>query len=369
MHKNPIHIIFYGYHKSFDYYKIGGLESFYRRMAFLLSEADCKVSFVFYGSAFDDFIQITNSISLRYFQSFQDSIDYLATDASLVFDNYILKKHRLRYASFRMRHNKSIHFGHIYTGVPEGLQQKIIFISRKITPFNGPVLSLSHTIQKKLSKHEIDSDVMLPPLPQAYCIRKEEKKDRLRLTFMGRFDDNKGIQEVVSLFQKLSQSDFSVDMAISGYFAHGQVHKEKLEKAFDAIPNLEVQKQTWQKWSPEMDEYVISLLQKTDILILPYHNLQGTMDPPLLVLEGMACGCAILTTNVGSVKEFYGNSRFICEHNHFVERSYEIISQIFSDKNILEIEQERVAKKVKSLQNSNQLVVNYLVDQYRSIDV
>jgi len=369
MHKKIPHIIFFGYYKSFDYYKIGGLESFYRRMANILSEAGCRVSFVFYGGDSDDFYKITNSISLRHFKDFRTSLKYLRSEATLVLDNYILKKHRLSYSTFRMKYSRSMRFGHIYAGVPEGLQQKVIFISRKITPFNGPVLSLSYTIQKNLLKLGINSDVMFPPLPQTYCVSALEKKGRLRLTFMGRFDDNKGIQEVIALFQKVSDNNSPVDLCISGYFGHGQVHKEELEKSFNSIVNLEVQKQTWQKWSPQMDEYVIALLQKTDILILPYHNLQGTMDPPLLVLEGMACGCAVLTTDVGSVKEFYGDSRFICERNCFVEEAYDIIDKIFSDKNILKREQERVATKVKSLQNSNQSVLNCLVDHYRSIDV
>ena len=363
MLKRIPHIIFYGYYQSFDYYKIGGLESFYRRLANILSKTGCKVSFIFYGSGIETIHQLTDKIYLRYFSDFQTSLDYLQDEASLVLDNYILKKHRLSYSIFRIKYRQSIKFGHIYTGVPKNIQQKIIFISQKVLPsFNGPTLSLSYTIQTKLLEQGINSDVMLPPLPKEYTLPIKKKTEKLRLTFMGRFDNNKGIHEVITLFQKISKENLGIELSISGYFGHGEVNKEELENLFNSIEKLKIEKQSWEKWSPKIDKHVISLLQKTDILILPYHNLQGTMDPPLLILEGMACGCVILTTNVGSVQEFYGESKFICDKTHFVEQSYEIIKQVSQEKEILKLEQKRVFEKVKILNNNKQSIINHLID-------
>ena len=367
--KKTSHIIIFSYSKSFDYYKIGGLESFYRRIGNILSEVGCQVSFVFYGSDENKLYKITDSIFLRYFKDFYHSLEFLRAEASLVLDNYMLKKHRLAYALFRIKHQKLIYFGHIFAGIPASLQKKIIYISQKTVPYNGPVISLSYTIHNNLLKFGITTDVMLPPLPQSYNLPTIKKDHRLKLTFMGRFDDHKGIQEVVNLFQNISDNKFPVDLHINGYFGHGQINKGKLEKSFDSISNLEVQTQVWEKWSPQIDGHVIKLLQSTDILVLPYRDLKGTMDPPLLILEGMACGCTILTTDVGSVKEFYGDSKFICDHSNFIENAYNIISGIILDRQILDDEKKRVAKKVQLLQNNKQSVVECLVNQYRDIDV
>ena len=363
MNKKTPHIIFYGYYKSFNYYKIGGLESLYRRMALMLTDQGCKVSFVFYGGDLEENHQITNLLSLRYFKKFSISLSYLINEASLVFDNYLLKKDRIIYDLFRIKHNQELRFGHIYAGVPKRMVQKLHYIRRKSIPFNGPVLSLSNTIQKKLLKNGIDSVVMYPSIPDSYCMHPKDTKKPLRLTFMGRFDENKGIYEVISLFKKVSESHYPIDICVSGYYGHGNVNKEKLEKSFGTLPKLNVQEQNWDKWGPKMDEHVIELLQKTDILILPYPNLLGTMDPPLLVLEGMACGCAVLTTDVGSVKEFYGDSIFINDHDMFVEKSHKLITQILIDKRVLEIEQERIFKKLKTFKKRKQTGVSYLFNK------
>lgn len=365
MIKTMSHVIFYGYYKSFDYYKIGGLESFYRRIASMLSEEErCRVSFVFYGGPSDDSYKITDSISLRYFKDFQMSLQYLLLEGSIVIDNYILKRHRISYLLFRTVNKKSIRFGHIYTGAPEEIQKKIVsLLNHKWPTFNGPVLSPSYTIHDKLAKFGIESKVMPPPIPANYSIFIPEKeRARLKLTFIGRFDENKGISEVISLFKKLSINESAVDLCVSGYFGHGLANKEAIKDSFKSIKNLEIQEKSWNKWSTEMDKDVVKLLQETDILILPYHNLKGTMDPPLLVLEGMACGCLILTVDVGSVKEFYGESPFILNQNSFVDKAYDIINKILTNKNILKAEQERIAKKVKSLQLNTKSAVNCLLN-------
>lgn len=372
MIKKIPHVVFYGYYKSFDYYKIGGLESFYRRIASILSEEGYRVSFVFYGGSSDNSCEVTDSISLRYFKSFQTSLQYLLLEGSLVIDNYLLKRHRVSYALFRTTNQKTIRFGHIYAGVPEGIQSKTVsLLNHKLPSFNGPVLSPSYTIQDKLAKFGIESNVMPPPIPASYCVSVPKKEEeRLKLTFIGRFDENKGIKKVISLFKKLSLNESKVDLCVSGYFGHGIANIKEIKDLFISIPELEVQQKSWKKWSHEMDEDVVKLLQETDILILPYNNLKGTMDPPLLVLEGMACGCLILTVDVGSVKEFYVESRFILGHNSFVDEAYVIINEILNNKNLLSIEQDRVVEKAKLLQLNTQSVVSSLFNNgYRRTGV
>lgn len=357
-------IIFFGFYKSFDYYKIGGLESFYRRLTNNLIKNNQKVSFLFYGDSENYMVNINENISIYYINDFYESLDFLKANGSLVIDNYLLKKHRLTYSRFRIANTQRLKFGHIYTGIPKGIFGVLgNLIEYNFPKYNGPVLSPSYTINKKLRRIGVKTKIMPPPIPLRYSLKKEPKNLKmLKVTFVGRFDVNKGIMEVIQLFKLLSNSNINVDLTVSGYFAHGICSRQQIEKSFRDIKELNVIEKEWSKWSQEMENDLIELLQQTDILVLPYKNLKGTMDPPLLVLEGMACGCVIITTDVGSVKEFYGESDFILKHNNLSSKAFTLIQNIAFDKNILINERARVVKKIKSIQLDTELIINDLIN-------
>ena len=46
---------------------------------------------------------------------------------------------------------------------------------------------------------------------------------------------------------------------------------------------------------------------------MPYTNLGSTIDVPLLLIEGLATKCAVLTTNVGDNAFFIENDNFVMD--------------------------------------------------------
>lgn len=348
--KNRVeNIIIFGYYKSFDYYKIGGLESYYRRLSKKFITSGLNVMFVFYGSEKDYEIKIEDNLGLYYFESFNESLKLLLSDNNLVFDNYILKKDRLKYLIFRKTNSKKVLFGRIFSGLPSNLYLKFLSLEYKLFSYNGPIISLSKTIQKKLNEKSIYSKIVLPPLSDKYfTYDKRIINEKTKITFIGRFDENKGIYKVLDLFEKLSLSSSNFEFVISGYFAHGKIDNEKFNEKISKIDNLIVDEKSWVKWSIEMDKSVINLLKNTDILVLPYKNLDGTMDPPLLLLEGMAAGCIIFTTDVGSVKEIYTFNEFYSKYDKFDEDCYEKIIDIVNNKNEQSLK-EKINKRILEL--------------------
>lgn len=53
------------------------------------------------------------------------------------------------------------------------------------------------------------------------------------------------------------------------------------------------------------EKEIVKYFSGTDILVLPYKTLKGTVELPLLVLEGLAAGCVVLSTDVGSGVTFF----------------------------------------------------------------
>jgi len=103
-------------------------------------------------------------------------------------------------------------------------------------------------------------------------------------------------------------------------------------------------------------------LRDTDILVLPYRSMAGTIDPPLLLLEAMAAGCACLTCPVGNVAEIYGESPFIIRGN-FVPQTMDMVQAVLSDQTVLERERERVKRRILELNCATSTICATLVNQ------
>jgi len=103
-------------------------------------------------------------------------------------------------------------------------------------------------------------------------------------------------------------------------------------------------------------------LRDTDILVLPYRSMAGTIDPPLLLLEAMAAGCACLTCPVGNVPEIYGESPFIIRGS-FVSQAATLVQRVLACRDLLHHEQDRVRARILELDCSTPAVCGRLAEQ------
>ncbi len=115
------------------------------------------------------------------------------------------------------------------------------------------------------------------PLPRV----NEEKR---KFIFVGRYERRKGIEELMPVLKQLQdeRGDFSFDF-IGPIPSH--LHLD--------LPGLRYHGMVKDK------EKIRQLLREADILVLPSHS-EGM---PTVILEAMACGCAVIATSVGAVGE------------------------------------------------------------------
>lgn len=116
------------------------------------------------------------------------------------------------------------------------------------------------------------------------------RTNQLHLMYMGAIHREKGILELLSALEKLDDLDYHID--ICGKLTDQSI-KETFENKIHVLGNR-----------AELHGYVTGdlktqLLERADIFILPsYHE-----GMPLVILEALASGCAIISTPVGGTPE------------------------------------------------------------------
>ena len=127
------------------------------------------------------------------------------------------------------------------------------------------------------------------------------KTEYLNIIFIGSLDERKGIVDLLNSLKSVSRP-FSLN--ICGTFSNETI-KDKCEKLISEIGHDKIKLCGYV--SGEEKE---KMLLEADILVLPSYA-EGL---PLVVLEGIAAGCTILTTNVGANPEIIKeeNGMLVC---------------------------------------------------------
>lgn len=102
-----------------------------------------------------------------------------------------------------------------------------------------------------------------------------------QFVFIGRFERRKGIQELLSVFDRLDETDEFTLHFIGNIFA--RYRRSSPKYVFHGqLDNIQTIK---------------SVLEQSDVLICPSYA-EGM---PNVILEGMACGCAVIASDVGAI--------------------------------------------------------------------
>lgn len=327
-------IAFFGLKQAFDYFQIGGTESFVRRLSSEFLERGIDVDYVLYGESVPRELNHAG-INLKYLKSFEDVLSLLKNEKyDHIITIYLLSKDRLRYALFRKRANKSTSFHFVYFGWPDSfIKRKLYFAEARLFSYNGKLFCISKRQYEYVSKWTDNAIYLLPPVPDNYFLKPEEKpvNEKIRITFLGRIDLGKGINEVIEIFNALKDDD-RFECSIYGIYL--PEHKESLKihnrlKNQKEIKYIEVDRQ---KYSLAVDVFVRNIFKETDIFIQPYQRLSSTIDTPLLLLETMASLCAVITKPFGNIPDIYGKSKFLISPERFVQDTIKLLKNIsFND--------------------------------------
>lgn len=355
-------IAFFGLRNSIDYFQIGGTEAFVRRLATRMVQEGNEIDYIMYGDKENRELSPVPGLTLRYFKSFEDALDAISDNYEHVVTIYLPPKDRLKYALFRRKKIKSIIFHFIYFSWPESLiKRELYFSEARFIPYNGKLFCISQRQYEHVSKWANNAIYLLPPVPEGYFLKLEEKTNnkKIKVAFLGRIDLGKGIKEVIDIFKALRSSD-NFECCIYGI--HILEDRPSLEihswlKNQKNIRYIEVDRQ---RYSPSVEDFVRLVLKETDIFIQPYQKLSSTIDTPLLLLEAMASLCAIITKPFGNIPGIYGESKFlVCEKN-FISNVIGLLESISLDE--ITKERERIYGQNKRLNFKADAIARRFID-------
>lgn len=157
---------------------------------------------------------------------------------------------------------------------------KIVFLSNEIRDeFVKMGVNLDRT-EVLYNFHSLEPD----------CTSNERADDCLKLLFVGAITRDKGIIELLEAVNRLKNLNIHLDIC-------GQLTDKTIENRFEALLRAlgkKVEFHGYVKGATKTELY-----HQSDVLILPsYHE-----GMPLVVLEALAGGCAIISTRVGATPE------------------------------------------------------------------
>ncbi len=308
-------LAFFGLYGSFDHHHIGGMDSIARRLAGELVRRGNKVDFVHFGATRQMEELTAGGICVHYHDKFEDALRTLSEQYDHVLTIYVPPKQRLAFARFRQLQGKRTRFHRLYAAWPESwAKRELMFLESYLIPYNGCLFCLSLRQLRHVSKWSDHAVLLLPPVPESYFLSPEEKPKhgRLRVAYMGRIDVEKGALTALALLRYLSKTT-EFETYVYGYPWKHKPETIRLHEQLLGQDDIIYEPTEFDAYSPEVDARVHKILSETDVLLLPYHKLSSTIDTPLLLLEGMAHLCAVITRPLGNLPDICGTDQWMLD--------------------------------------------------------
>ena len=266
---------------------------------------------------------------------------------------YLLKKHPKKNNLISNLHGLNPY--QVSANKTESLKQVLFKIPMStIIKLSKYHISLGGKLESILLNNGVKSDSIFT-IPNAvessWIIKKlsNKKLDKLKFVFIGRYERLKGIEEIFKVINKLiNKYNFEFHF-IGGIPKDKRIYNDSFVY-YDIIKNPEVIK---------------NILIDSDILVCPSYS-EGM---PTVILEAMACGCAIIATDVGAVKTMVNDENGYLISNINIEEGLEkaIISSIIEKNSIFN-------KKLNSLNKVKKeftwdIIINKTIDMMKTLSI
>jgi glycosyltransferase involved in cell wall biosynthesis len=251
----------------------------------------------------------------------------------------------------------SIHVGKlstIYENIPTLLKT---FTINTINKYIDKVLMLSNALVNEflISGVNIDKCKVLYNFFNLTPINNiNNKHSYLELIYIGAIKKEKGIIELLEAFSYFVGDSIHLHIC-------GEITDNSIVEKIDEYKRIIGKQLTFHNYVKGQEK--TRLLNECDILILPsYHE-----GFPLVVLEGMACKCAIVSTRVGSTPEVFTSENVFWID---IKDSQSIVNAIkYFSKNLEELQEMKEKNYIKSKEFEKQTHIKQLCHIYNDINL
>jgi glycosyltransferase involved in cell wall biosynthesis len=172
---------------------------------------------------------------------------------------------------------------------------------------------------------------------------------------MGRIDPGKGVSTAIELFSYLTKEAPEIRTRIYGYPWKHKPESKKLHEELLMQDEIFYEPINFEGYTQAVDENVRCILKETDVLFLPYDKLSSSVDTPLLLLEGMAHLCFVITKPLGNIPQIYGTTEWLLTDFSNPEMFRDFLMRIPPN---LDQERKRLYAHCRDLQFQSPSVVN-----------
>ncbi len=120
--------------------------------------------------------------------------------------------------------------------------------------------------------------------------RKTKKKKGINIAYIGHNGPSRGLKEAIDSFAGIKNN---IDVYLSDYSRNTAKYAKKINN------NIKVHGRAGN---------IVDIYNQVDILVLPFRYENAGIVTPLVLLEAMACECAIITTDLPNIREICGDS-------------------------------------------------------------
>lgn len=332
-------------------------------MAIGLLREGHQADFVLYGASTYQAKTVGPGIGCYYLESLERAANFLVNNYDQVLSIYLYPKDRIRFLLFRRQNRARLRFHQLYLSWPDSpLKRLASFLDGRLYPFNGKLFCVSPRQFQYIRRWSQKVEWLLPPIPENYFLNPENKPrhKKIRVTYIGRAESGKGIEDVISLFTRLGNYP-QVEVEIHGFYHERLKSSVACHEWLSSQKNLRYFFTPFKGYTPEIDDNLRLILRDTDILLLPYRKLSSTIDMPLLLLEGMASLCAVITRPFGDIPFVYGPSSFLLSGTDELSKAEDCIVTASES---LDLERRRIYQRNNELCFNTESIVKCFIEAF-----